>query len=106
MIKYLLTLYVTINGVCTPDRVYMWGDGREINIEASTFEIHAKATNDITTQEQYHIYTDGVYYYGVRWDWGEGFTLSIYVFQLLNKRVVPIKGILMTNQECTGVREE
>lgn len=100
MIKYILALYVTVNGVCNPDMVYMWGNAKEISIESSTFEIHAVRAKNLPYAHR--VYTDGVYYYAINTDFAEGFTLSIYVFQLVNKEVVPVKGILITDSECNN----
>jgi len=71
MIKYLLALYVTVNGVCNPDMVYIWGNGQEINIETSTFEIHAIKAKGLP-KDYGKVYTDGVYYYGITTDFAEG----------------------------------
>jgi hypothetical protein len=99
MIKYLLTLYVTINGNCYQDRVLLWGDGHEIHIVSSELNIHAERCT-YKGIDTYKYYCSGDTLYAFNKDFTYSFYVDIQAVKVGKKKLEPLYGVILNSRPC------
>lgn len=99
MIKYLLNLYVTLNGNCYPDKVLMWGNVHEIHVVATNLNIHADYVGQNgKTKYKYYVSNDTLY--AVKKDYTHSVYIDIQATRIGDEKLYPLYGVILNSNPC------